>query len=244
MKQKGVYMIKHIPYESLGHHNYQWLDARYHFSFARYYNPARTGFGALRVINDDIIKAGAGFDTHPHENMEIITYVRQGAITHTDSKGNKGRTGAGNVQVMSAGSGIYHSEYNLESEETKLYQIWITPNKKNVEPRWAQKEFPQSSIKNELPLLVSGFTEDSDTNALFIHQNARIYGGRIDSRKKLTHNTKDQSYILVSEGEVKVNDTHTLQSGDGAEIKDIAAITITASKDSEILIIEVPEQED
>src|ERR1700742_2117012 len=132
-----------IPYEKLGHADHGWLDARHHFSFAHYWNPDRVHFGALRVINDDKVAPGRGFGTHPHDNMEIITYVRQGAITHKDSMGNTGRTGAGDVQVMSAGTGVFHSEHNLESEDTKLYQIWITPNKRGVKPRWEAREFPK-----------------------------------------------------------------------------------------------------
>ena len=123
-------MITVYPHEQLGGANYGWLNAKHHFSFSHYYNPERMSFGALRVINDDIIKAGTGFDTHPHQNMEIITYVRKGAITHRDNQGNVGRTEAGDMQVMSAGTGITHSEYNLESQDTQLYQIWIEPNKK------------------------------------------------------------------------------------------------------------------
>ena len=147
-------MIKTYTFEQLGHANHGWLDARHHFSFANYYNPERMGFGALRVINDDIIKAGAGFDTHPHKDMEIITYVRKGAITHRDSRGNQGRTEAGDVQVMSAGTGIFHSEFNLESEDTNLYQIWIEPNKIGVQPRWDAREFPTEETEGVLTLLV------------------------------------------------------------------------------------------
>lgn len=233
-------MIKHIPYDSLGHHNYNWLDARYHFSFARYFNPERMGFGALRVINDDRIKAGAGFETHPHENMEIITYVRSGAITHTDSKGNKGRTGRGDVQVMSAGHGIYHSEYNLESEDTTLYQIWITPKVKDVDPQWAQQAFPKTPVENELALLVSGFKADKDKGALYIHQDARIYGGRLKKGQKISHSLNQQAYMLVANGQITLNEQKTINAGDGAEIKDLDHINIHATEESEILIIEVP----
>ena len=134
-------MITIYPYEELGHADHGWLDARHHFSFGRYHNPERMGFGVLRVINDDIIKAGKGFDTHPHKDMEIITYVRKGAITHRDSNGNEGRTEAGDVQVMSAGTGIFHSEYNLEDEDTNIYQIWIEPHKLDVTPDWSAHEF-------------------------------------------------------------------------------------------------------
>ena len=139
-------MIKVINIELLGHGDYGWLQTRYHFSFACYYNKQRLGFGKLRVVNDDRIAAGAGFATHAHRDMEIITYVRQGAITHQDSLCNSGRTAAGDVQVMSAGTCIEHSEYNLEDEETVLYQIWIKPKKVGVAPRWQQRQVPTAPI--------------------------------------------------------------------------------------------------
>ena len=123
-------MINLIPYEQLGGADHGWLKAKHHFSFANYQNPHRIRFGPMRVINDDIVAPKTGFDPHPHDNMEIITYVRKGAITHKDDMGNEGRTEAGDVQVMSAGTGVVHSEYNLENEETNLYQIWMFPNKK------------------------------------------------------------------------------------------------------------------
>ena len=129
-------MINLIPYEKLGGADHGWLKAKHHFSFASYQDPNRMNFGPMRVINDDIVAAQKGFAPHPHDNMEIITYVRKGAITHKDNMGNEGRTAAGDVQVMSAGTGVTHSEYNLEDEETSLYQIWMFPNKKNVKPRW------------------------------------------------------------------------------------------------------------
>jgi redox-sensitive bicupin YhaK (pirin superfamily) len=230
-------MIKTYAYEQLGHANHGWLNARHHFSFANYYNPKRMGFGALRVINDDIIKAGAGFDTHPHRDMEIITYVRNGAITHRDSRGNVGRTVAGDVQVMSAGTGIYHSEFNLESEDTTLYQIWIEPNKTGVEPRWDAMEFPTEEAEGGLTLLVSG-----DGRApLQIHQDATIHTGRINAGNKLEHSIKHQVYLLVSIGTV-VLDGHTLKQGDGAEIRDVDSFSLKAVTDTDVLVIDVPEQ--
>lgn len=232
-------MIIVYPYEELGHHDMGWLDAHYHFSFARYQNPDRTGFGALRVINDDVVKAGAGFDTHPHKDMEIITYVREGAITHRDSTGNEGRTGAGDVQVMSAGSGIYHSEFNLESEDTNLYQIWIEPRETGVKPRWEAMQFPKETTDDGLKLLVSGRAEDADTDALYIHQDAAIYGGRIAADTEVTQGVKAQAYLLVSEGAVEI-DGHDLKKGDGAEITDTDTITIRAKEDAEVVVIDVP----
>jgi len=161
-------VITVYPYNRLGHANHGWLDARHHFSFAQYWNANRQGFGVLRVINDDAIAPGAGFGMHGHANMEIITYVRQGAITHQDSLGNKGRTAAGAVQVMSAGTGVQHSEYNHESTATRLYQLWITPHTLDVAPRWELRSFPQQPLATGgLPLLVSGRAEDADSGALY-----------------------------------------------------------------------------
>ena len=228
-------MIKIYPYESLGHANHGWLDARHHFSFGHYYNPERTQFGALRVINDDVIKAGAGFDTHPHKDMEIITYVRKGAITHKDSQGNKGRTEAGDVQVMSAGSGVYHSEFNLESEDTNLYQIWIEPNKSSVDPSWAAKQFPKEPVTGELPLLVSG----NGDAPLTINQDAYIYAGKLNKDTEISQTITNQAYLLVSEGEVEV-DGQKLKKGDGAEIIEVDKISIKAITDTEVLVIDVP----
>jgi redox-sensitive bicupin YhaK (pirin superfamily) len=137
-------MIDIRKFDTLGHANHGWLDARHHFSFAGYHDPDRMGWGALRVWNDDAIAAQAGFPPHPHRDMEIITYVRTGAISHRDSMGNSGRTAAGDVQVMSAGTGVTHSEFNLEDEETTLFQIWIIPDRDGGNPGWGQREFPQA----------------------------------------------------------------------------------------------------
>lgn len=233
-------MIRLYPFETLGHANHGWLNARHHFSFARYLNRDRMGFGTLRVINDDRIAAHAGFGAHPHDNMEIITYVRAGAITHEDSLGNKGRTGAGDVQVMSAGTGVVHAEHNREAEETVLYQIWIEPNAMNVPPRWDAKQFPKTPVADALPLLVSGMKEHADAGALFIHQDAAIYGGRLAEGTHITHPIKHQAYLLVADGEVTLDGGEALRRGDGAEITAQQAVTIAALSDAEILIIDVP----
>ena len=228
-------MINTYPYQELGHENHGWLDARHHFSFANYHNPDRMGFGALRVINDDTIKAGAGFDTHPHKNMEIITYVRQGAITHKDSQGNSERISAGNVQVMSAGSGIFHSEFNIESEDTKLFQIWIKPNERETQPSYNSHQFPLEITKNKLQLLVAG-----DGNApLTIKQDAFIYAGFLEAGQTLSQSIKHQAYLLVSEGKLEVND-HPVNTGDGLEITDLEDIEIHATDQSKFLVIDVP----
>lgn len=233
-------MLKYFPYNELGHANFGWLDAHYHFSFGEYYRPERLGFGALRVINDDIVQPGRGFATHPHRDMEIITYVRQGAISHRDSVGNEGRTEAGDVQVMSAGSGIQHSEHNHETEETRLFQIWIEPREKGVTPRWEAKKFPKEPVGKALALLVSGFAEDAGKGALYIHQDARIYAGHLAAGTTLTHPLRQQAYLLVSEGEILV-EGNPLRKGDGLEITERSQITLEARHGAEVLIIEVPE---
>lgn len=232
-------MITLYPYEKLGHADHGWLDARHHFSFAHYWNKDRMGFGALRVINDDKVAAGSGFGTHPHDNMEIVTYVRQGAITHKDSMGNVGRTGAGDVQVMSAGTGVAHSEYNLETEDTKLYQIWIEPAVQNVAPRWEAKAFPKDPVGKTLTVLVSGRKEDEGKGALFIHQDAAIYAGMLKQGTHIEQAIKYQAYMLVSAGKVEVGGV-AMKAGDGVEITHSKTVTLRALSDAEVLIIDVP----
>ncbi len=228
-------MIKPIRYEKLGHANHGWLDARHHFSFANYYDPLRMGFGKLRVINDDLIAAKKGFGKHAHRDMEIITFVREGAISHRDDKGNTGKTQSGDVQVMSAGTGIYHSEYNDEETTTNIYQLWIEPKKLSVKPAWDSHAFPKSETRDALALLVSG-----DGKApLFINQDAWIYGGNLRKNTRLTHHIKQQAYLLVSKGQISVNDI-LFNKGDGAEITNEEIINLHANSDCEILLIDVP----
>lgn len=233
-------MIKVHPYEKLGQHDYGWLKARYHFSFGDYYNPQRMGFGSLRVINDDVVQAGAGFPPHPHSDMEIITYVRRGAITHKDSLGNEGRTEAGDVQVMSAGTGIQHAEFNKEKEDTNLYQIWIEPREEGVTPRWDSAKFPKTPVNDALPLLVSGRKEDEGNGTLYIHADAVLHGGRLKKGASLTHNLHGIGYVLVSEGALTL-DGKALKKGDGAEITDQDSITLEAiDGEAEVIVIDVP----
>lgn len=232
-------MINIKKFKDLGKGDHGWLKSSFHFSFADYYNRNNMSFGKLRVINDDFISAHMGFDTHPHENMEIITYVRQGAISHKDSMGNSGTTKAGDVQVMSAGTGIRHSELNNQDDDVTLYQIWIMPNKQGVTPRWEQEKFPVNPVKGELPLLVSGRKKDQRHGVLFIHQDAAIYGGRVNKGDSITNKIKHQAYILVSDGEIEI-DGKKLSKGDGAEVTKQSTITIIASSNAEILILDVP----
>jgi redox-sensitive bicupin YhaK (pirin superfamily) len=229
-------MINHYPYANLGHANHGWLDARHHFSFSSYQDPQRQQFGVLRVINDDVIKAGAGFDTHPHRNMEIITYVREGAITHRDSNGNVGRTVAGDVQVMSAGTGVFHSEFNLESEDTNIFQIWIEPNQLEVKPRWDSYKFPKEPTADSLMLLVSG-----DGGApLSIYQDAFIYAGHLSEGTKLNHPIKHQAYVLVSEGSLEL-EGRLLNKGDGLEVAELSSINMKALSNTRVLVIDAPQ---
>ena len=175
-------MIDHRPFASLGHADHGWLDSRHHFSFASYHDPDRMGWGALRVWNDDEIAPRNGFPAHPHRDMEIITYVRQGAITHKDSLGNEGRTEAGDVQVMSAGSGVRHSEFNLEDETTRLFQLWIFPREDGLPPSWGAKPFPRGARSGTFVPLASGFAEDAE--ALPIRADARVLGADAEGRRE------------------------------------------------------------
>src|SRR5215208_531991 len=178
-------MIERRPFAGLGGERLDWLDTRHHFSFAQYHDPARMGWGALRVWNDDEIAAGTGFPPHPHADMEIITYVRDGAISHEDSLGNKGRTEAGDVQVMSAGTGIRHAEYNREDGETRIFQIWMTPRTQGLAPRWGQKAFPKEDRAGSLVPLASGLPCDDD--ALPIDQDAAILGATLEAGHTVRH---------------------------------------------------------
>ncbi|MFZ4541491.1 MAG: pirin family protein [Rickettsiales bacterium] len=223
-------------YNDLGQMKIDWLNAHYHFSFANYHNPKRMGLGPLRVINDDIVKAGGGFAPHGHRDMEIITYVRNGAISHEDSLGNKGKTAAGDIQVMSAGSGIEHSEWNSEDEDTTLYQIWLHPRTKNAKPRWEARQFPKT--EGALHLLASGREGDADKGALWIDQDAAIWGGVLKAGQNWSQPLHGAAYMLVSTGEVVVNG-EILNQGDGVAITALPTIDITATTATELVIIDM-----
>lgn len=233
-------MINVIPFQSLGHANHGWLDARHHFSFARYYDPQRMGYPPLLVWNDDMIKAGTGFPMHPHDNMEIITYIRRGAITHRDNMGNEGRTVAGDVQVMSAGTGVFHSEHNEETEDTLLFQIWIQTNKPNVEPRWETREFPRQTSSTLIPL-VSGREVHKDDDALLIYQDAAIYAGVIEAGKSFVFDLEPgrHVYLVPATGKVTING-NVVNARDGVHIKDLESFEITSSEDAEIVLADLP----
>lgn len=229
-------MIDVRPFNTLGGANHGWLNAKHHFSFANYYDPNRMSWGRLRVWNDDEIAAQSGFPPHPHADMEIITYVRTGAITHEDSMGNRGRTGAGDVQVMSAGTGVRHAEFNLENEMTTLFQIWIETDRPGAKPDWGMKPFPKSDRTGKFQVLASG---DPTDEALNINADARVLGATLKAGESLTYSLTEgrRAYLVPAVGAVEVNGT-ALNARDGAAIKDEAEITITARDDAELVMVD------
>lgn len=231
-------MIDIQRFHELGKADFGWLQAKHHFSFGRYYNPARMGFANLRVVNDDRVAMGNGFDPHPHDNMEIITYVRQGEIGHRDSLGNQGVTPAGSVQVMSAGTGITHAEYASQSENTVLYQIWILPRERDVAPRWDMAEFPTQPVGDSLPLMVSGLPEHAGRGALMIHADAALFGGRLNAGTTFEQDFGNRAYVLVSQGDVTVQG-QAMSAGDGAAIADEGVLRIEAQSDAEVVVIQL-----
>ena len=231
-------MIELRPFESLGGANHGWLDAKHHFSFASYHDPARTHWGALRVWNDDTIQPHTGFPPHPHRDMEIVTYVRSGAITHEDSLGNKGRTEAGDVQVMSAGTGIRHSEYNREDEETRIFQIWIVPTSQGDAPQWGAKPFPKGERSGQFVVLASGHEQDAD--ALPIRADARVVGATIRAGETIEYplGTDRKGYLVPATGAVSI-DGQRIGARDGAAISDLETLSVTAIEDSEIVLVDI-----
>jgi redox-sensitive bicupin YhaK (pirin superfamily) len=228
-------MIEVRRFESLGHADHGWLDARHHFSFANYYDPQRMGWGRIRVWNDDKIAARSGFPPHPHRDMEIVTYVRTGAITHQDSMGNKGRTAAGDVQVMSAGTGVVHAEYNLEDEDTTLFQIWIETDRPGAQPSWGAMPFPKESRAGQFQLLASGSGED---RVLHINADARILGATLKAGEMLDYAADPARHLyLVPSGRVDVNGT-AAGPRDGVAIIGEERVTIKADEDSELVLVD------
>ncbi|CDF82910.1 Putative quercetin 2,3-dioxygenase [Pseudomonas knackmussii B13] len=230
-------MIERRPFKQLGGANHGWLNAKHHFSFAEYYDDERMNWGPLRVWNDDEIAAGTGFPPHPHREMEIITYVRQGAITHQDSLGNKGRTEAGDVQVMSAGSGIVHSEYNLEKDVTKIFQIWILPTVRGGQPSWGAKPFPKGDRAGRFVTLASGY--ESDADALRIRADGRLVAATLKAGDSAEYELGNRrAYLVPATGKLEVNGV-TLEARDGAAIEGEAVVTVTALEDSEVILVDV-----
>ena len=231
-------MIELRPFDSLGAANHGWLDAHHHFSFANYHDDNRVHWGDLRVWNDDAIAPGTGFPPHPHRDMEIITYVREGAITHRDSLGNEGRTAAGDVQVMSAGTGIQHSEYNLEDITTTLFQIWIIPTRDGEPPNWGARPFPRDGHSGAFVTLASGFADDSD--ALPIRTDARVLGATLQAGETVEYplGKARKAYLVPATGAVEIENVR-VNARDGAAISDTDVLRVTALEQSEIVLVDV-----
>jgi redox-sensitive bicupin YhaK (pirin superfamily) len=230
-------MIDIRPFAGLAHRNHGWLDTRFHFSFADYMDPERMSWGQIRVWNDDTIAPQSGFPPHSHANMEIITFVRSGAITHQDSMGNTGRTAAGDVQVMSAGTGVAHAEYNVENEDTTLFQIWILPDRAGGEPDWGMREFPRGERAGRWEILASG--EPDKDGALPIRSDARVLAATVPEGETVTCETSPRrhQYLVATGGRVRVNGAEA-NARDGIAITGEEAITVEALEDCELVMVD------
>jgi len=229
-------MIEIRPFGGLGHADHGWLNARHHFSFANYYDPARMGWGAIRVWNDDEIGAQTGFPPHPHANMEIVTYVRTGAISHRDSLGNEGRTPGGDVQVMSAGTGIQHAEYNLEGDKTTLFQIWIQPDAQGGTPGWGQRAFPKADRAGQWVTLASGKGED---DALPIRADAKVLGATLEAGETLSYDADATRhiYLVPATGAITINGIPA-NARDGIAITGEDRLVIEAVDEAELVLVD------
>jgi len=233
-------MLRKIDSRNMGSSNLGWLISKFHFSFAEYYNPSNIKFGVLRVINDDLIEANTGFDTHPHKDMEIISYVVDGELTHGDSMGNKNTITRGHVQYMSAGTGVYHSEHNLGKDRLRLLQIWIFPDKQGYKPNYGDYRFNWDDRKNKWLHMVS--SKDGDAQ-IKINQDANIYSLDLDKGKEISFkvNSKRQVYLVQIEGSTIINDVD-LNDRDGMEIVE-EDILIQAKENAHILILEMKKED-
>ncbi len=230
-------MIEIRPFSSLGQADHGWLKARHHFSFAGYHDPARSRWGALRVWNDDEIAPGAGFPAHPHRDMEIVTFVRDGAISHEDSLGNHGRTAAGDVQVMSAGTGIRHAEYNAEMGPARIFQIWIEPARSGGAPAWGSRPFPRDARAGGFTILASGRTEDA--GALPVRADACVAGATLKAGETACY-AADPSrhlYLVAASGSIDVNGVHA-NARDGVAVHGEDTLRVTAFEDAEIILVD------
>lgn len=231
-------MIELRPFASLGRFQNDWLNARHHFSFGGYDDPARRGWGALLVWNDDEIAPRSGFPTHGHRDMEIVTVMRSGAISHRDSTGGVGRLSAGGVQVMTAGRGVRHSEMNAEDTACTLFQIWITPAARDLTPRWEEKQFDPATAGQGLIPLASG---QGAPGALTIHQDATVYAVRLGAGESVTHRlgAGRRAYLTSAEGTMTV-DGVAVGARDGAAIADAAAITLASATGGWAVLADIP----
>lgn len=231
-------MIQIRKAEDRGHANHGWLNTYHTFSFASYRDPQHMGFRSLRVMNEDFVQPGQGFGTHPHHDMEIVTYVLEGALEHKDSMGNGEVLRPGEFQRMSAGTGITHSEFNpSDAEPVHLYQIWLLPERKGIEPSYEQKRFPEEERHNRLRLVAS---QDADSGSLLIHQDARIFLASLDEGKQVSHEMKPgrQAWLQVLRGDVSLNGQN-LRTSDGAAISDEQSLEILATTNAEIMLFDL-----
>lgn len=226
--------------DSRGHANHGWLDSHHSFSFGHYYDPERIQFGALRVLNDDVVKGGMGFGKHPHDNMEIISIPLRGALQHNDDTGRNEIIKTGDVQIMSAGTGIFHSEFNAsKTDDVNFLQVWVFPKKKGIDPRYEQKSFDVKDRENQLQMVVS---PDKNSNALWINQDSWFSLGNVQKGKELnyhTHKKENGVYIFVIDGTIVAND-QKLEKRDGLGVWNTDQIILKAESDSEVLVMEVP----
>jgi redox-sensitive bicupin YhaK (pirin superfamily) len=233
-------MLELRPFASLGGADHGWLNAHHHFSFAQYHDPARVHWGNLRVWNDDIIAPGTGFPQHPHRDMEIITYVREGAISHQDSLGNKGRTEAGDVQVMSAGTGVQHSEYNLESVEARIFQIWIFPDDDQLgaAPSWGARPFPKGERGEGFVTLASGKPEDDVS--LRIRADARLVAATLKAGETAEYVLESgrKAYLVPAKGSIEINGLQA-KARDGIAIDNEPVLVVTALEDCEMVLVDI-----
>ena len=232
-------MLTHFKFNELGNHNYGWLNARYHFNFANYYNSNIKPKRPLVVWNDDTIKPQTGFPMHSHQNMEIITYIRQGSITHKDNIGNSGEIKSGQIQVMSAGSGITHSEYNLSNEETLLFQIWIEPNQLDIKPRWENINLKNES-EESMKVLASGEKKYKNSDILKIYQDASVI--RINGSQQLLNYRLDKdrhAYFVLSKGRIFIDETE-INERDGVYINGLNEINFDFEKTTELILVDMP----
>lgn len=233
-------MLRKIESKNMGKSNYGWLQGNFHFSFAEYFKPTNINFGVLRVLNDEIMKSGGGFDTHPHNDMEIITYIVKGELTHGDSMGNSSTIEKGHMQYMSAGTGVYHSEFNRSNEDLRLLQIWIIPDKKGYRPNYGEYRFNWSDRINNWLHMVSGTSKDVPIN---IHQDINMYTTYLERGKEISFEISEgrQAYLVQIEGNSDINDVN-LNEEDALEIVE-ENIEIKAKEDSHFIIIEMKKTE-
>ena len=235
-------MITLRPAEERGHANHGWLDANFTFSFANYYDPAWMGFRALRVINDDIVAPGRGFGQHPHDNMEILTYMISGSLSHNDTTGGSGAIVPGELQHMSAGTGIQHSEQNASSQvQSHSLQIWLMPNKRNVTPVYHQRKFQVAEEPNKFHLLASGGKTPGRDDSFPMHTDADLYAAKLEPNATVIHTfTKPYAFLHVVQGEVTLNNTTKLKVGDGVAISNEEVLTLTTTNSTaEVLLFDL-----